>query len=93
MIEVFKTNVNDVVEASLLINHIRSNFIDYIVNFDLDDCDKILRVKCKRGSIQSSAIIELVKDLGFHAEVLPDETQSGLLSTDEMLYALKIHDN
>jgi len=41
------------------------------VNFDLDDCDRILRVVFE-GKIQSDLLIELLKDVGCIAEVLPD---------------------
>lgn len=48
-------------------------FADYKVNFDLGDCDNILRVKSFTEPIQSSLLIHLLNDLGFTAEVLPDE--------------------
>jgi hypothetical protein len=44
----------------------------YKANFDLDDCDKILRVQCIQGSISSGALILFLKDFGCNAEVLPD---------------------
>ena len=73
MVEVFKTNVKDQGHAKLLIDQIHKTFLDYKANFDLDDCDKILRVKSTSGSIESAFVIDLIKDYGFHAEVLPDE--------------------
>jgi hypothetical protein len=72
MIEVFKTNVTDQEHASILINRIRETFLDYDANFDLGDCDKILRVKCQKQDIASTSVVRLVKELGFHAELLPD---------------------
>ena len=80
MVEVFKTNVTDRSCANMLIGQIHNLFIDYKANFDLDDCDNILRVKCITGSIQTSFIIDLLNDHGFHAEVLPDEGQAGSVS-------------
>ena len=74
MIEVFRTNVMDSDHASMLIDQIHKNFIDYKANFDLEDCDKILRVRCTE-LIESSLLINLLKDFGFNAEVLPDEPQ------------------
>ena len=44
MIEVFKTNVKDKTQSQVLIEMIHSAFPTYKVNFDLEDCDKILRV-------------------------------------------------
>jgi hypothetical protein len=79
MIEVFKTNVISQLHASILVNRIQEKFSHYSANFDLVDCDKILRIKCNRGGVQPSAVIGLLKDLGFHAEVLPDD-QEPLLS-------------
>ena len=73
MIEVFKTNVNDPHEATWLIGQITRIFSDYLVNFDLDDCDRIMRVKCEKGMIDSCAIIALLNTSGFAAEVLEDE--------------------
>ncbi len=72
MIEIFKTNVIERGHATLLVDQIHENFPDYKANFDLDDCDKILRVKCVNGSIESSRLINLLIDFGFKAEVLPD---------------------
>jgi hypothetical protein len=72
MIEVFKTDVKDADHANLLIDQIHQNFDHYKANFDLDDCDKILRVKCASGEIQSSLLIALLNEFGFEAETLPD---------------------
>ena len=73
MVEVFKTNVINQGHANMLIGQIHKNFPDYKANFDLEDCDNILRVKCVNGSIKSSSLINLLIDFGFKAEVLPDD--------------------
>ena len=73
MIEVFKTNVKDREEAQMLLEQIHDRFIHYKANFDLDDCDRILRVASSNGHIQIDHLIDLVKGSGFHAEVLSDE--------------------
>jgi uncharacterized protein YpbB len=70
MIEVFKTNVKDRDHANMLVDQIHKTFGDYKANFDLEDCDKILRVKCTTGSVQSISLINLLKGHGFMAEVL-----------------------
>jgi hypothetical protein len=72
MVEVFKTNVIESNHANMLVSQIHENFADYKANFDLSDCDKILRVKSYNGSVQSSLLINLISHLGFYAEVLPD---------------------
>lgn len=73
MVEVFRTNVTEHRDARRLIDQIHQNFINYKANFDLQDCDNILRVKCFKGSIESSLLIELLEKQGFNAEILPDE--------------------
>jgi hypothetical protein len=75
MIEVFKTNVLHRDHANLLVAKIHERFGDYTANFDLDDCDRILRVKCTGDRIRPSVVIELLKNFGFDAEVLPDENE------------------
>lgn len=76
MVEVFKTNVNDMDHAKMLIDQIHGTFSEYIANFDLEDCDRILRVKCITGVVHSIFLVDLLKDFGFTAVVLPDEVHS-----------------
>jgi hypothetical protein len=73
MIEVFRTNVEDSGEAARLIKTMEKTFSDYAVNFDLEDCDRIMRVKCGTGEVDSENIIALLSASGFEAEVLDDE--------------------
>lgn len=73
MIEVFKTNVEDPNEAEWLIRLINNTFSGCQVNFDLEDCDRIMRVKCDKPAIDTENIISLLKDSGFKAEVLHDD--------------------
>ena len=76
MVEVFKTNVNERGHANMLIDLIHKTFIDYKANFDLWDCDKILRVECRTGLIIPTPLIDLLKEFGFHAEVLPGDDET-----------------
>jgi hypothetical protein len=71
MVEVFKTNVTQPETATFLAAQI-SRLFGYRVNFDLADCDRILRVQSKGDEVHVAAVVETVKDHGFHAEVLPD---------------------
>ena len=73
MEEVFKTNVEQRSHANMLIDEIHQTFSGYEANFDLEDCDKILRVKNANGRVESSSLIDLLKHFGFHAEILQDE--------------------
>lgn len=72
MVEVFKTNVTESCHANMIVDSIHSAFTNYKANFDLEDCDKILRVKCLNGIISPSCLIALLQNLGFNAEVLQD---------------------
>jgi hypothetical protein len=72
MIEIFKTNVTDPSLANRLVEELRKVFSNYEMNFDLEDCDRILRVKSDTGEVQSSALISLLKKMGCQAEILPD---------------------
>lgn len=73
MVEVFKTNVKDTDQANLLLSLIHRNFQGYQANFDLDDCDRILRVKGVGLTVQAHFLIDLLQDLGVKAEVLSDD--------------------
>ncbi|MEO5583248.1 MAG: hypothetical protein ABIR66_11185 [Saprospiraceae bacterium] len=73
MVEVFKTDVTDRDYANMLTNEIHKVFVDHKANFDLEDCDNILRIKCSQKIVQSHLLIRLLKDFGFHAEILPDD--------------------
>ena len=73
MIEVFKTDVTDGDHANMLLNEIHETFIDHAANFDLEDCDNILRVKCTSGDVQGELLIDFLKEFGFDAEILPDD--------------------
>lgn len=68
MVEVFKTNVADQDHAKMLIDEIHRIFIGHEANFDLEDCDNILRVKCTTGTVQSGLLIHSLKEFGFEAE-------------------------
>ena len=72
MVEVFKTNVNNPVTARMFVSLLKRIFEQYEVNFDLDDCDNILRVKCETQAVQSGLVINVLKELGFQAEILGD---------------------
>ncbi len=85
MVEVFKTNVTNREDANKVSCLIQKNFVDYKVNFDLEDCDKILRVECSARKIEPELVIDLLPNYGFYAEVLPDELAYS------QLHLLQIH--
>jgi hypothetical protein len=73
MVEVFKTDVQDPEYATRLLDQIHQTFEDYTATFDLEDCDKILRVECPAGVVEACGLIDLLQGFGFLAEVLPDD--------------------
>ena len=68
MVEVFKTNVQKVSQAKKLIALLFEQFPDNRINFDLNDCDKILRIEVDNFEVQH--IIMLVTENGFMCDVL-----------------------
>lgn len=68
MVEVFKTNVTEQNEAARLLSLLISRLPACKINFDLQDCDNILRVK--GDVIPITAIIELVNSNGFDCSLL-----------------------
>jgi hypothetical protein len=74
MVEVFKTNVEQNRHANVLVCLIHKLFRGYAASFDLQDCDKILRVECSTESVNSALLINLLVSFGFEAEVLSDNT-------------------
>lgn len=46
MVEVFKTNVSDEDTATSLVAELLSLYPEAQINFDLEDCDRILRICC-----------------------------------------------
>jgi hypothetical protein len=68
MVEVFKTNVKKVNEARKLIDLLSQHFPGSKINFDLKDCDKVLRID---GYINISAdVIDALTSKGFMCEEL-----------------------
>jgi hypothetical protein len=88
MIEVFKTAVTSPLLADLLSDQIHRVFPGYKANFDLEDCDRILRVEHPRGEVQAAAIIHLLESRGIAASVLPDEIVHSPRSTVHSLHQI-----
>lgn len=72
MVEVFKTNVKDFEQAEWLLDAIHGSFNNCRANFDLDDCDKILRIESSNGYIESNSIIYFLEEYGCKAQILED---------------------
>lgn len=67
-IVIFKTNVKTRENADMVIDHITRMQPVGRVNFDLGDCDKILRIEAEE--IQAQSISKLLLDLGFSCVLL-----------------------
>lgn len=72
IIEVFKTNVETDAQAERLVALIQENFPAYAVNFDLNDSDRILRVKTS-GSLHENSLLAVLHTHGVDAAILADE--------------------
>ena len=73
MIEVFKTNVHSPVQAKGLVEAIHRAFPAWRANFDLDDCDRVLRVVPGAAPVHPGAVLRLLQAHGIEAEPLTDE--------------------
>jgi hypothetical protein len=68
MVEVFKTNVEETELAAQLVSTLRIRFPFSKINFDLEDCDKILRIE--DNDVCAKTIIELMNHSGYECELL-----------------------
>jgi hypothetical protein len=68
MVEVFKTNVRKKPQSKMLLCILSEVFPSFKINFDLTDCDKVLRVE--GDNIEALRIMVLVNGYGFKCEVL-----------------------
>ncbi|RYU94110.1 hypothetical protein [Emticicia agri] len=68
MVEVFKTNIQERKQAILLFEVLAEHFPLFKINFDLDDCDKILRVE--GDSISHERISTIIHTNGYQCQVL-----------------------
>ena len=68
MVEVFKTNVRNTRQAKLIIQRLAEEFPEHKINFDLSDCDRILRVQ--GAIILERRIIGIVTSLNYNCEIL-----------------------
>jgi len=68
MTEVFKTNVQEANDAKQIVQKLLEHFPESKINFDLDDCDKILKVSGKK--IKPLQIIAMLNTCGYQCEIL-----------------------
>ena len=68
MVEVFKTNVRSIRAANLIIQKLAEEFPKHKINFDLSDCDRILRVQ--GNNFLERKVISIVTSLHHNCEIL-----------------------
>ncbi|MCW3122233.1 MAG: hypothetical protein JWQ38_1725 [Flavipsychrobacter sp.] len=68
MVEVFKTNVEHEHQAMVLEQMLTQHFPLLRVDFDIEDCDRILRVE--GATVATPRIIELMTANGYHCHIL-----------------------
>ena len=68
MVEAFKTNVQKKAQSKMMLCILSETFPSFKINFDLSDCDKVLRIE--GDNIEALPIMILVKEYGFKCEIL-----------------------
>ncbi|WP_125723725.1 hypothetical protein [Flavobacterium ustbae] len=63
IVEIFKTNVQKESDRDYVIAVMQNQFPEYQINFDLEDCDKILRVE--GIDLQYDTVMNEVHGLGY----------------------------
>ena len=71
IVEVFRTNITSENIALDIVSEIHSMFPEISVNFDLDDCDKILRLVTPSYDYVPK-VASVLQNNGYYCEVLPD---------------------
>jgi hypothetical protein len=72
MVEIFRTNVNNRRLADRVLKTLRANLPAYRFNFDLDDCDRILRAQSEGAAIETTSVIRIVRDHCIEITVFED---------------------
>ena len=61
VVEVFKTAVASSSEAALVLQILKAHFPSCRINFDLQDCDRILRIEGEKDAVDANRIVQMVK--------------------------------
>lgn len=70
MVEVFKTTVPTKRIAAVLLQSLRRQFPAHRIGFDLEDCDRILRVETQGEEVDNTFIIQFLRKNGFQCTPL-----------------------
>lgn len=71
MVEIFKTNICDEHLAHTIVSELNLMYSDYLINIDLEDGDKVLRVE-SRGEIDVSGVIAFGNEKEVQIELIDD---------------------
>ncbi|MBF9223178.1 hypothetical protein [Hymenobacter ruricola] len=71
-VEVFRTDVTCPRAAAALLRGLRACFPTWRITFDLDDCDRILRVESPKGAPDARAVAAVLHSRGYACAPLPD---------------------
>lgn len=71
-VEVFRTDVACPHTAAALLRCLRTHFPTWRITFDLDDCDRILRVASPDAPPDAQAVAALLHTRGYACTPLPD---------------------
>ncbi|KAF2341805.1 hypothetical protein DMB71_07815 [Flavobacterium tistrianum] len=63
VVEIFKTNVQKESDRDYVMTVMQNQFPDYKINFDLEDCDKILRIE--GVDLEYDNVVNHVSSLGY----------------------------
>lgn len=72
MVEVFKTSVQNQLQAGIVKQLLLVQNPSLEINFDLEDCDKILRIKNIEDAVNISSVLKVLHETGIYVEVLAD---------------------
>ena len=72
IVKVFKTNVQDAATAGRIIRLLQQSFSQCRINFDLDDCDRILRIESHQSAVEEAHVQRLIASCGHFCEPLLD---------------------
>ena len=72
MVEIFKTNVSSKRLANRLLKTLHRQMPACQFNFDLDDCDRILRAQSECLVHEIARIIQIAKELSIEISLLED---------------------
>lgn len=71
-VEVFKTNVQFEKDAQSILVKLEKECPGSDINFDLEDCDKVLRIAFHGHTLDERQIKDIVRSFGFSIELLQD---------------------